>query len=464
MTSLRFCEKLLEYDAHHEYHVTILGDEKLPAYDRIALSSLFSEKSDSELIFSEVRWYAYHKMNIRLGTRVCSIDRSAQSVKTASGDFIHYDQLVLATGARAHVPDIDGTDLAGVHIFRTTTDVDAIKKDGEKAKSAVVIGGGLLGLEAAEACKKMGLTTTILEREPFIMACQLDKAGGDLLQTKIESLGLKVRTGVHVLKLEGKGSVNGVQLETMESISAELVILTTGIQPNDELGGDCGLLLGDQSGIAIDETTHTSDPNIYAIGECASFNGITYGLVAPCYAMAEATAANLGGINKIFDPGAPASQLKLLDLQVASLGEPHLLNSEVLVDEDLSSGVYKKLIISPDKKQLLGAILIGETSEFERLRKRMDESVELPADLSALLAPIGSPFEPELDLEDDDVVCFCNYVTKGDICRAIDQNNLKTTGDVMGATYAAGLCGSCLSTVDLVTKHHIAHREKQVGS
>jgi len=459
MTSLRFCERLLEYDARHEYKVTILGDEQLPAYDRIALSSMFSGKSDADLIFSEVRWYTYHKMDLRLGIRVNAINRNAKTIITTDGEEFDYDYLVMATGARAHVPDIPGTDLTGVHAYRTSDDVHAIRRDGEKASRAIVIGGGLLGLEAAEACREMGLTTTKVEREPHLMACQLDEAGGKLLRTKVEDLGLMVRTGEQVLSLEGETAVHSIRLANHDPLPADLVILATGIQPNDELGSDCGLLLGERGGIAIDKTAHSSDPDIYAIGECSSFNGLTFGLVAPCYAMAEAAAANLGGINKTFDPGIPASQLKLLDLQVASLGDTHSTEGDFLVDADMDAGVYKKMFISPDGKQLVGAILMGETSEFGRLQKCIEEKSALPENPAALLAPIGSPFEPELDLEDDDVVCFCNYVTKGDICKAIDKGNLKTTGDVMGATYAAGLCGSCLDMVDLVTKHQVALRD-----
>jgi nitrite reductase (NADH) large subunit len=459
MTSLRFCEKLLEYDAHHEFRVTILGEESLPAYDRIALSSIFTGNSDADLVFSEVRWYAYHKMDLHLGTRVVSIDRDEKKVTTSDGKTIEYDHLVIATGARAHVPAIAGTNLSGVHVYRTTDDINAIRLAGETATHAVVIGGGLLGLEAAEACREMGLATTIVERESWLMACQLDAAGGELLRGKVEALDMNVRTGEHVIGLEGDASVRAVRLENAEYLPANLVILATGIQPNDELGREAGLDVGVKGGIVIDKTVRTSDPGIYAIGECASFNETTFGLVAPCYAMAEAAAANLGGINKTFDAEAPASQLKLLDLQVASMGETHLSDAMFVIDQDLDIGVYKKLILSPDGKQLLGAILMGETSEFERLRKRIEEKSGLPENPRELLAPIGSPFEPELDLEDDDVVCFCNYVTKGDICKAIDRDHLKTTSDVMGSTYAASLCGSCLDTVDLVTKHHVALRD-----
>lgn len=461
MTSLRFCEKLLEYDAHHEFRLTIVGDELLPAYDRVNLTSIFEGKSERDLIFSETRWYTYHKMELVLGTRVTAIDPTAKKITTSNKKEISYDHLVMATGARPHIPNIKGTKLAGVHVYRTAADVYDIRTDGERATRAIVIGGGLLGLEAAEACKEMKLDTTILERAPHLMACQLDAAGGELLLGKVEALGLKVRTGELVTGLEGDQHVRAVRLENGETLPADLVILATGIQPNDELARDAGLATGIKGGIAVDETVRTSNPDIYAIGECAAFNDVTYGLVAPGYAMAEAAAAHLGGINKTFQPLEPASQLKLLSLQVCSIGNP-LLDPPLArhyIDQDISKGIYKKLIMDPDGNKLLGAILIGETSEFGRLHKRIDEKIKPPKNPKEWLAPIGKPFEEEPDLDDDDVVCFCNYVTKADICKAIDRDNLKTTSEVINATYAASVCGSCVELVGLVTKHYVALRD-----
>ncbi len=457
MTSIRFCEQMLEYDALHEYRLTVLGEEPLPAYDRVALSSCFSGKSTKDLIFAEARWYAHCKIDLRLGTRVTNINRADQSVTTAEGSTISYDRLVLATGARPHIPKIGNTNLNGVFVYRTSADVDSICAAAQQAKRAVVIGGGLLGLEAAEACLELGLETTIIERAAHLMTCQLDAKGGQFLREKVEALNLNVRTGEQVHGIEGRDAVEAVQLKK-ESIPADLVILATGIQPNDELGSEAGLAIGAKGGIAISETVRTSDPNIYAIGECTSFNDSTFGLVAPGYAMAEAAAAHLGGINKTFQPGAPASRLKLLDLQVASIGTPLLAEPDAhcIVNLDTECGVYKKLITDSDARYLLGAILVGETSEFSQLQKALEEKIELPEHPETLLAPIGEPFEPELEMEDDDVVCFCNYVTKADICRAIDRDNLKSTGDVMGTTYAAGVCGSCLDLVDTVTQQHLA--------
>lgn len=458
MASLRFCEKLLEYDAFHEYRLTVLGDELLPAYDRISLSSTVEGRPEKELLLAETRWYEYQKIDLRLGMRVISIDRDKKHVTTHTGAVINYDILVLATGARPHVPAIPGTELGGVHVYRTLADIQAILRDSLTATSAVVVGGGLLGLEAAEVCKMQGLETAIIERAPHLMACQLDSTGGQLLRNKIEALDIAVRTGEQVSGLKGAHSVEAVILENGESIRADLVILATGILPNDDLGREAGLDTGAKGGIAVDETLRSSDPGIYAVGECASYNDITFGLIAPCYAMAEAAAAHLGGINKTFHAAVPASQLKLLDLQVASIGNPLLTEPHAhhIVAQDADRGVYKKLVTDPGGNCLLGAILMGETSEFSRLQKIIEDRTKLPDHPENLLAPIGSPFEPEIDMADDDVVCFCSYVTKGDICKAIDRDNLKTTGDVMGVTYAAGLCGSCLDTVNSVTRFHLS--------
>lgn len=458
MTSLRFCEKLMEYDAFREYRITVLGEEGIPAYDRVALSSLFGGKTEQELILAESRWYDYQNIDLRLGVRVAGISRTEKRVTTKGDDKIDYDKLVLATGARPRIPLLGGTDLSGVYTYRTTNDVEAIRQHGSSARHAIVVGGGLLGLEAAEACKSMEMEVTVFETAPHLLACQLDPKGGMLLQNHVEALGINVRTNEQIMALEGHDEVESIRLENGETIPTDMVILAAGIQPNDELGRESGLEIGEKGGIAISETTRTSDPDIYAIGECASKNNTTFGLVAPCYAMAEAAAAHLGGINKTFKTSIPASQLKLFDIQVASIGNPVHAPSQTrhVVVQDPDRDVYKKMVTDTDGRRLLGAVLIGETSEFSRLQKRIEEGTELPEHPESLLAPIGSPFDPELEMADDDIVCYCSYVTKADIDKAIEHGNLKSTGEVMGTTYAASLCGSCLETVDAVTRQHLS--------
>ncbi len=458
MVGFRFCEKLLEYDAFHQYQLTVLGEELTPAYDRVALTTLFNGKTEGELVFAEARWYEYQKINLRVGARVVRINRAEKTVEVSSGKSFPYDRLVLATGARPRVPNVAGTELNGVHVYRTSDDALAIRDAARGAENAVVVGGGLLGLEVAEACRELGVETTIVEREPFLMACQLDADAGRLLDRKIEDLGLHMKLGAQLHAVEGSGKAERARLGNGEAIPAELVVIAAGITPNDELAREAGLEIGPRGGVAINERAQTSDPDVFAIGECASFNGATFGLVAPGYAMAEVAAARLGDINKTFEMITPAAKLKLLDLQVASIGRTHLNPPDAvcLVDQAPDKGVYKKLILSKDRVRLLGAILVGETSEFERLRKLIEQNGALPADPLELLAPIGKPLAVELELEHDDVVCFCNYVTKGDIVKAIDSKKLQTTSEVMGETYAAGLCGSCMDVLDAVTKQYVA--------
>ncbi|QBG46794.1 NAD(P)/FAD-dependent oxidoreductase [Verrucomicrobia bacterium S94] len=460
MAGYRFCEKLLEYDAHHQYTLTVLGDEPVPAYDRISLSTLFSGRRQTELYFAEQRWYDYYKIDLNLGTRAVSIDRKAKTVAAEDGTEYPYDKLVIATGSRPRLPPFGNTALSGVYVYRTVEDVNAIREEARNAKNAVVIGGGLLGLEIAEACRELGLETTILEREEFLMPEQLDKMAGRLLDMKIEELGIHLKLGAHVQTLEGERHVERVVLENGDAFEADLVVVTAGITPNDKVGIEAGLERGAYGGISVCKTTQTSDPDIYAIGECASYKDTLFGLVAPCYAMAEACAAHLGGINKIFTLQKPASKLKLLDLQVASIGNIHLPEDgevDYFYDQDIQNGVYKKLLISKDWKTLYGAILVGECSEFERLRKYIEKGLEMPDHPRELLAPIGRPIELDIELEDDDLVCFCNHVTKGDICKAIDTHNLTDAAGVMAKTYAAGLCGGCYDTVVAVTKQYIEH-------
>lgn len=465
MTGFRFCERLLEYDAFHEYQITVLGDELTPAYDRVSLSKLFAGALESELIFAESRWYDYYKVSLKLGARAVSINREDKTVETRNGKVYPYDHLIIATGSRPHIPNIEGVELKGVHVYRTTDDVYDIREEGRKASAAVVIGGGLLGLEAAEACREMGLETTIVEREKFLMACQLDEAAGRHLLNKVENLGIHARTGTHVSTLNGLTSVESVVLGNGREIPAQLVIIATGIEPNHEIADQAGLKLGNRGGIAINDLVQTSDPSISAIGECASFNDALSGLVAPGYAMAEVAAARLGGMNKQYEPHKTASRLKLLDLHFSSMGDVNAPGRQI-IDQDPRKGVYKKLVIDPKSFKLLGAVLVGEDSEFERLRNYLESDTPLPVNPKDVLAPIGKPLTAEMEMDDDEVVCFCNYVTKGDICKAIDDKNLKTTGDVMGATYAAGLCGSCINLVDAVTKQHLANKvdDRETGS
>ncbi|MDF7805989.1 FAD-dependent oxidoreductase [Pontiellaceae bacterium B12219] len=459
MAGFRFCEKLLEYDAHHQYRITVLGEEPIPAYDRVSLSTLFSGKSDTDLILAEDRWYSYYKVTLKLGTRAQSINRAEKTVTATDGTVYAYDYLVIATGARPHIPAIEGTELDGVRVYRTPADVKGILQASRTATGAVIIGGGLLGLEAAEACRELGLETTVIEREAFLLACQLDEMAGEILDKKIEELGIHLRLNTQVKSIEGRVKVDRVRLEDGTAIPADLVIIATGILPNDELGRDARLELGSRGGIAVQNTVQTSDPAIFAIGECASFNNVLFGLIAPGYAMAEVAAAQLGEINKTFETSVPASKLKLLDLQVASIGETHYSLDEVdfVYEMDRSIGVYKKLLISKDWKKLIGAVLVGEISEFELIRKTLENGGDLPPTPHDLLAPVGEPFNAEIDMADDDVVCFCNYVTKGDICKAIDRDHLKTPEEVMSATYAASSCGSCRETVIAVTNQYVEH-------
>lgn len=459
MAGFRFCEKLLEYDAHHQYSMTVLGEEPVPAYDRVALSSLFSGRPVQELIFSEQRWYDYYKIDLKLGARAVSIDRNSRKVITAAGTEFSYDKLVIASGSRPFIPEIAGTDLPGVQVYRTAADVSAIRRRSREVSSAVVIGGGLLGLEAAEACRELGLQTTIIEREPVLMSCQLDAGGGYILDRKIEELGIHLKLGASVNSITGCSTAERVTLSGGETLDAGLIIIAAGIIPNDELGAESGLEPGARGGIAVNKHVLTSDPDIYAVGECASFENELFGLAAPCYAMAEAAAAHLCGIGRIFEKWTPASKLKLLDLHVSSIGATHLTEDDatIFIDQDIHAGVYKKLLISKDWKRLLGAILVGEDSEFDKLRKAVARKTPFPPSPRDWLAPIGEPLNIEVEMEDDDIVCFCNYVTKGDICRAIDTHNLKDASGVMAATYAAGLCGSCLDNVIAVTKQYIEH-------
>jgi nitrite reductase (NADH) large subunit len=378
------------------------------------------------------------------------VDRDAKTVTTASGASVSYDALVLATGSRPFVPPVPGHDLAGCFVYRTIEDLDAIRaaavdKPGRGRRSAVVIGGGLLGLEAAKALRDMGLSPHVVEMAPRLMPLQVDEGGGSMLRRMITALDVTVHTGTSTDAIEADGSRLLAKLGNGTELDVDLVVFSAGVRPRDDLARQSGLDLGPRGGVLTDASCRTSDPAIYAIGECAAVEGKVYGIVAPGYAMAEIVAAQLTGGGGTFPEPDTSTKLKLMGVDVASFGDAHAKTEgalEVAVN-DAVAGTYKKLVVTDDGKTLLGGVLVGDATEYNTLRALVGRP--LPAEPGAILAPAGGGAAVGVDaLPDAAQICSCNAVSKGAITKAIHEDGCDTVPKLKACTRAGTACGSCV--------------------
>ena len=459
MVGHRFCEELIERGLVAKNRVIVFGGESRPAYDRVQLSTWFAA-ANVDLTLQDAAWYRDHGIELNLGDPVVAIDREKRTVTTASGRSQAYDKLVLATGSSAFMPPMPGMDRTGVFAYRTIEDLEAIAAYSRQVSRVAVIGGGLLGLEAAKACIDLGLKTSVVEMAPRLMPRQLDDRGAAVLREAIERLGIKVLTGVATTGIEGGATVTGIGCRDREAIPVEMVVVSAGIVPNDKLARHCGLEVGRRAGIVVNGNLQTSDPHIYAIGECALFEGMIYGLVAPGYEMARVVAARFDGEdNKSFTGFDMSTKLKLLGLDVASLGNPFDDNPDNRVVEvhDTVTGIYKRMVIDPGGKKLLGAILVGDAEPYGMLSLYVKGNKDLPEQPQSLIVKGGAGAGPAIDsLEEEDIICSCNNVTYGTLCNAIEVQELRTVDQISKATKAGTGCGGCLPMVKAVLKHQLA--------
>lgn len=448
MVGHRFVEALRARDEANDWSVTVLCEEPLPAYDRVGLSSYVGAWDHKELALAGNDYAGDELVDLRIGSRATSVDREARKVTTASGDVVSYDALVMATGSYPFVPPIPGHDRPECFVYRTLEDLDGIRARSEAAGPGavgVVVGGGLLGLEAANALKLMGMTPHVVEFAPRLMPLQVDEGGGALLAKLVSDLGVTVHTGVGTAGItEGADGIS-VELSDGSIIDAALLVFSAGVRPQDQLARDIGLDIGERGGIVTDLGCRTSDENIYAVGECAAVEGRCYGLVAPGYTTAEIVTDRLLGGEAEF-PGADMStKLKLMGVDVASFGDAMAASPGALevVLSDAAKGTYAKLVVSDDAKTLLGGILVGDASAYASLRPLVGR--EMPGDPASLISPAGE--KPGAGaLPDDAEVCSCNGVTKGTICGAIADGACDLAA-IKGYTNAGTTCGGCLPTV-----------------
>ncbi|WP_211614047.1 nitrite reductase large subunit NirB [Paraburkholderia haematera] len=459
--------KLLEClvdDASAALHITVLCEEPRPAYDRVHLSEFFSGKSAEDLSLVKPGFFDRENVLLRLNAKAVSIDREAHTVSISTGETLSYDKLVLATGSSPFVPPLAGSDREDCFVYRTIEDLEAMQACGVRAKSGAVVGGGLLGLECAKALHDMGLAAHVVEFAPRLMAVQVDDGGGRVLRSKIEELGVQVHTARHTLSItDGEAGTHRMQFADGTHLDTDMIVFSAGIRPRDEIARDCGLELGPRGGIAIDDTCRTSDPDIYAIGECAAWNGMVYGLVAPGYDMARVTAKQLLGDQAGFSGADMSTRLKLMGVDVASIGDAHgkTPGSRTYQFSDERKQVYKKMVVSECGKQLLGAVMVGDASEYGTLLQMMLNRIELPEAPEFLILPQSDgKARPGLGVDALPAaaqICSCNNVSKGDLCAAVCAG-ATDIGSLKCATQAGTSCGGC---VPLVTQVMKAEMKKQ---
>ena len=486
MVGHRFVQAAIEGGLTETHDIVVLGEEPRPAYDRVALSSFFAADSADELSLLPAGTYDDPRVRLVLDASVTAIDRVERVVtyvspvprdsveplsSPGSVTALAYDALVLATGAAPFVPPIEGREKDGCYVYRTIEDLEAIRAASLDATSGIVIGGGLLGLEAANALVQLGLDTHVVEMAPRLMPVQLDSAAGATLVRHVEQLGVSVHAGVLTEAVTGEDSVTGLRLRPAgteearetETIDAQIVVFSAGIRPRDALARECGLDVAPRGGVLVDEQCRTRDERVFAIGECAAPGGTMYGLVAPGYAMAEVVLDALRDGPKTFTGADLSTKLKLLGVDVASFGDAFATTegSLELVFSDAVAGVYKKLVVSEDGTRLLGGILVGDASAYGVLRPLVASGIALPANPEELILPAGRG-AIGLQLGDEAQVCSCNDVSKGQVLAAVRDEGCEDVESVKACTRAGSTCGSCVSVVKNIIEEHFTSVGKVV--
>jgi nitrite reductase (NADH) large subunit len=453
----RALERLLESEPD-KYDITIFNAEPRVNYDRIMLSPVLSgDKTFDQIVIHGDGWYIKHGITLYKGVAVTKIDRAAKAVTSAIGETIPYDKLIIATGSRPIIIPVPGANLPGVLTYRDLDDVESMLFAARSRGNAVVIGGGLLGLEAAAGLNEQGMDVTVVHLMPTLMERQLDAAAGHLLKKEIEARGIRVLLNANTKAILGDKRVSAVQFGDGTEIPAGLVIMAVGIRPNAELAADAGL--GVNRGITVDETMRTSDPDIFALGECAEAHGISYGLVAPLYEMANVVAAQLAGDTTAkFAPPSTATKLKVTGINLYSAGDfADGKDREEIVLRDAARGNYRRLVLKDNR--IIGAVMYGDTSDgpwFFDLLKRGADITEMRETLIFGQSYAGGtqldPAAAIASLADDAEICGCNGVCKGKITGAIAGLGLKSIDDVRTHTKASASCGSCTGLVEQLLK------------
>jgi nitrite reductase (NADH) large subunit len=442
MAGMACVEQILRHD--HGFRITVFGDETHVNYNRIQLSSVLAgEKDVDEIVLNSLEWYRENSIDLRLGVRITGVDPVARTVTGDDGSVTPYDKLLLATGSSALIPPIAGSDKDGVFCFRNLKDTQALLERAQPGLKAVVIGGGLLGLEAARGLQLRGADVTVVHLMSSLMERQLDPAGGAYLQEKIEAMGVKVLLSHSTTSILGDGRTEGISFVNGYRMEADLVVIAVGIRPNAGLARVAGLTVN--RGIVVNDYMETSDPAIFAVGECVEHNGIVYGLVAPLYEQGKVLAATItGNRGPRYEGSIPEARLKIMGVDVFSAGfVQDAAGVEAVRYEDPSLGIYKKLVLKDGR--LAGVILIGDLSDSRRYMEWLRSGVDLTEKRRRLLSP-DLPADVGADvarMPDSETVCGCNGVTKGAIIHAIHTRGIGTLSQLKQCTRASAGCGSC---------------------
>ncbi|MEN9892075.1 MAG: hypothetical protein RLY78_2370 [Pseudomonadota bacterium] len=470
MVGHKFLESLAESGLQGA-EVTVLCEEPRAAYDRVHLSEFFAGKSAEDLSLVSEGFFERTGFSLRLKAKAVAIERRAKTVTTADGEVLSYDKLVLATGSYPFVPPVAGRDRSQIFVYRTIEDLVAMQDAGRTCTSGVVVGGGLLGLECAKALRDLGLQTHVVEFAPRLMAVQVDDAGGKVLRTKIEELGVQVHLNRNTTEItDGATAHHRMVFADGTWLETDMIVFSAGIRPRDELARQCALPIGPRGGVVIDSECRTADHDIYAVGECAAWNDQTFGLVAPGYDMARVAARHIAGATDVQFTGADMStKLKLMGVDVASIGDAHgrTPGAKIFSYVDELRQIYKKIVASPDGKQLIGAVLVGNADEYGTLLQMALNGIALPADPEFLILPSSDGKEkPGLGpdaLPDSAVICSCNNVTKGQINLAVADGQC-TIGAIKSCTKAGSTCGGCVPLVTQVMKAEMSKRGMAVNN
>ncbi|MDH4414451.1 MAG: nitrite reductase large subunit NirB [Rhizobium sp.] len=448
----RMLEELFE-KAPGLYDVTIFNAEPRVNYDRIMLSPVLSgEKAYEDIVIHDDAWYAAHGVTLHKGAKVTEIDRQAKTVTSANGITVSYDKLVVATGSLPFIIPVPGHQLPGVLAYRDLDDVEKMLEIAEGKGRAIVIGAGLLGLEAAYGLKRQGMEVTVIHLMPTIMERQLDPAAAYLLEKALAERGIEIITKANTKQILGIDKVEGIELEDGRIISGDMVVMAVGIRPASQLAKDAGLAVN--RGIVVDDGMMTSDASVFALGECAEHRGICYGLVAPLYEAARVLADRLTGGLSEYHGSVVNTKLKVTGINLFSAGDfAEAPDREEIVLRDATAGVYKRLVLKDNR--IIGAVLYGETSDgswfFDLLKKQTDISAMRETLIFGQSYQGGSPLDPMAAvaaLPDDAEICGCNGVCKGKITGAITAKGLTTLDGVRAHTKASASCGNCTGLVE----------------
>ncbi|MGO4878210.1 nitrite reductase large subunit NirB [Pedobacter psychrotolerans] len=467
MVGYKFCEKLTaKSDA---FKLIVFGEEPRRAYDRVHLSEYFNGKTADDLSMSAANWYQEQDIDLYLNNPIVGVDRNLKTVRTSGGEIYGYDFLVFATGSAAFVPNIEGIEKEGVFVYRTIDDLDLIAGYATKAKTAAVIGGGLLGLEAAKALIDLGIAeTSIVEFAPRLMPRQIDLAGSEMLKSMLNELGLQIHLNKNTSRIEGDQCITGLKFSDDSELASDMLVISAGIKPRDELARFCGLEVGTRGGILVDNKMQTNDPCIFAIGECALHNEMIYGLIAPGYEMAEVLATNLCAEDKSFKGFDMSTKLKLIGIDVASFGDPFINEPDcrTIVFENKHKGIYKRINISNDGQYLLGGILIGDAAAYNMLLQTSVNKIALPENPEELILGSrggeASAAAGITSLPNEALICSCEGVTKGDICHCVAEQGCETLDSIKKCTKAGTGCGGCVPMVKDLMLHTLKAQGKYV--